>query len=111
MPAAWGDSSTGELCFRSAEIRVQLPAAPPMLGTCGPPRRFAASLPQRESALRADRRAQRTPFLVKGANMSTGAVAQTGERLDGIEKVAGAIPVSSTASNAGEDYITIMVLR
>jgi hypothetical protein len=40
-----------------------------------------------------------------------GAVAQTGERLDGIEKVAGAIPVSSTASNAGEDYITIMVLR
>ena len=41
----------------------------------------------------------------------TGAEALIGERLDGIEKVAGAIPVSSTASNAGEDYITIMVLR
>jgi hypothetical protein len=42
---------------------------------------------------------------------TTGAEALIGERLDGIEKVAGAIPVSSTASNAGEDYITIMVLR
>lgn len=44
-----------------------------------------------------------------------GIVAQTGERLDGIEEVAGAIPVDSTArpsvahivsvSNADEDYI------
>jgi len=33
------------------------------LGTSGPPRCFAASLPQEESALRADRRVQRTPFL------------------------------------------------
>ena len=36
-----------------------------MLGTSGPPRCSAASLPQGESALRADRRAQRTPFLVR----------------------------------------------
>jgi len=35
-----------------------------MLGTSGPPRCSAASLPQGESALRADRRAQRTPFFV-----------------------------------------------
>ena len=74
MPAIWGDSSTGELCFRSAGIGVRFPVAPPDL-------------------------------------FHDGAVAQTGERLDGIEKVAGAIPASSTASNAGEDYITIMVLR
>ena len=71
MPAIWGDSSTGELCFRTAGIRVQLPVVP----------------------------------------LRHGAEALIGERLDGIEKVAGAIPVSSTASNAGEDYITIMVLR
>gem|GEM_PF-7069109 len=42
---------------------------------------------------------------------SQGAVAQSGEHLDGIEKVTGAIPVGSTTSNAGEDYIPIMVLR
>jgi hypothetical protein len=35
------------------------------LGTSGPPHRCAMSRPQGESALRADRRAQRTPFLVK----------------------------------------------
>ena len=35
-----------------------------LMGTSGPPPRSARSLPQGESALRADRRAQRTPFLV-----------------------------------------------
>lgn len=29
MPAVWGDSSTGELCFRSAGIGVRFPVAPP----------------------------------------------------------------------------------
>lgn len=36
---------------------------------------------------------------------SHGIVAQTGECLDGIEEVAGAIPADSTVSNAEEDYI------
>ena len=81
-----------------------------LVGTSGPPRRSAASLPQGESALRADRRAQRTPSPV-GLFHTDGAEALIGERLHGMQKVAGAIPVSSTASNADEDYITIMVLR
>ena len=35
------------------------------MGTSGPPRRSAASLPQGESALRADRRAKRTLQVVR----------------------------------------------
>lgn len=29
VPAVWGDSSTGEFCFRSARIGVRFPVAPP----------------------------------------------------------------------------------
>lgn len=38
-------------------------------------------------------------------SMCFGVEAHPGERLGGIEKVAGANPVDSTASNADEDYI------
>lgn len=59
-----------------------------------------------------NRRTIRSHRIDRGAiprRSTHGIVAQTGERLDGIEEVAGAIPADSTAyasvSNAGEDYI------
>ena len=133
LPAAWGDSSTGELCFRTAGIGVRFPVAPPMWDPGGSPHRYAVSLPpptrlRRCLVLRTSAAGWRVggpPHFAEGDGAARwrhswspalrlgffGAVAQIGERLDGIEKVAGAIPASSTASNADVDYMTIMVLR
>lgn len=44
-------------------------------------------------------------FPVAPLGERNGIVAQLGERLDGIEEVAGASPAGSTVSNADEDYI------
>ena len=50
LPAVWGDSSTGELCFRTAGIGVRFPVAPPSCGTLRVPSPLRGEPPPRSRA-------------------------------------------------------------
>ena len=88
---------------------MQLPVAPPLWGLRPPHRAFGAtSLPRHAVVLARATRLRRRHAKTRAAGRAAssprraeetrtyGVVAQLGERLDGIEKVAGAIPADST---------------
>lgn len=90
-PANWGRSEVSS-CTCNAGLGVRLPAAPPTPG---------AIVQQENPAIAMRRSGCDSPSLhhlaVSQRRTRRGAIAQSGERLDGIEEVAGATPAGSTA--------------